>query len=122
MAASSTHRTSPSGSVDRLLWRDTHPAHANAPAPRLLPRLDRRSHPSRNSQRHEDLRVLALNQQRDVLAGVLRLVLELLHRLHALTVDAEDDVTRLHARGGGRPCYLFDDEIALRLRLFLFLR
>src|SRR5206468_4321854 len=77
---------------------------------------------SRNAQRYENLRVLALNQQRYVLAGGLRLVLKLLHRLYALTVDAEDDVTRLHARGGSRSCYFFDDEIALRLRLLFFLR
>src|SRR6185437_12512854 len=73
-------------------------------------------------QRHEDLRILALDQQCHVLARGLGLVLQLLHGLHALAIHAQDDVARLHASRSRRPGDLFHDEIALGVGLLFLLR
>ena len=51
--------------------------------------------------RHEDLRVFALDQQRDDFATLLRGGLQILQRFHRLAVHAQDDVAGLDA--GLRP-------------------
>src|SRR6516165_9655097 len=74
------------------------------------------------TQRYEDLRVLALNQQRHVLTRSVRRILQLLHRVHALAVDAEDDVARLDLRRLRRSRDLLNQQAPLSVRLFLLTR
>src|ERR1700733_2395781 len=77
---------------------------------------------SAQSQRYEDLRILALDQQRDVFADAFGRALQLLDRLHTFAVHPKDDVARLHARRRGGTAHVLDDEIAIGLCLLLFLR
>src|SRR5450755_78226 len=77
---------------------------------------------SAQSQRHENLRIVTLNQQRNVLADSLGGSLKLLDRFHAFAVHAENDVTGLHARRCGGTAHVFDDQVAIGLRLLLLLR
>src|SRR5262249_16715468 len=76
----------------------------------------------RQAQGHEYLRVLALDEERDALAGGLGGLLQLRHAVHALAIDAEDDVAGLHLGGGGGPLGLLDDQAPLRAGLLLLLR
>src|SRR5712671_6417436 len=76
----------------------------------------------RQAQRYEDLGVLALDQQRHVLAGGFGRVLQLLHRVHALAVDAQNDVARLDFRSLGGARDLLHHQTPLRVRLLLLLR
>src|SRR5450631_1659692 len=77
---------------------------------------------SAQSQRHENLRIVTLNQQRNVLADSLGGGLKLLDRFYAFAVHAENDVTGLHARRCGGTAHVFDDQVAIGLRLLLLLR
>src|SRR6516225_2652021 len=74
------------------------------------------------TQRYEDLRVLALNQQRHVLARGMRCIFQLLHRVHALAVDPEDDVARLYLRRLRRSRDLLHQQAPLSVRLLLLAR
>src|SRR6185312_1560345 len=124
----STHNTSPAGSAGRSPSRGRRRANANAPGRRARLPPDRRSPPSgptrllTHLQRDVDLRVLALDEERERLARILRIVLEIALRVDGLAVHPEDHVSGLHARIGRRAARALHDQIALGLRLLFLIR
>src|SRR5512135_3358723 len=82
------------------------------PAPPALRRWS-----SAELHRYEDLRVLALHQQRDVFAGLGDQRAQLGDRFHRRAVHREDDVALLDAGLRSRSADVLDEQAAVDLRL-----
>src|SRR3954470_10308575 len=62
--------------------------------------------------RHVDLGVLALHEQRDVLAGFRHELAQLLGSFHRHVVDGQNDITRLDSRRRRSASGIFNDYAA----------